>query len=289
MALHLGATKTDIRGRGARRAHMCICHKSDLWKSLCPSCALAKQLARRRAQGAWSDDPLFPGIDGKSNTVKRATVEAMRAVYSPLGRGQIDGHSMRRSGAQYMAAAGIPVEMVMWFGRWGSSAIRAYIEDARTHAPGSSDIALEVASSSPARDSGRPTETQVQCESLRAVERLERVVADLQKEIREANAFPSAEECPPQMRWIQYSLGKTHIAKAEVVSGTPAGRVAMCGWRFGSVSSRALVITETEPRQRACVCRSCRRAWMALVGGSAGETEEVEEHSSSSSGGSSSS
>ncbi len=47
----------------------------------------------------------------------------------------IDGHSMRRSGAQMLVAAGVDPQMVEWCGRWRSDAVRSYTEDVRAQAP----------------------------------------------------------------------------------------------------------------------------------------------------------
>ena len=76
---------------------------------------------------------------------KSAAARTLKKLLVPDGQGEIDGHSMRRCGAQMLTAPGVEPWLVEWFGRWGSAAIRTYIEDARARAPNVSQLALRVA------------------------------------------------------------------------------------------------------------------------------------------------
>ena len=55
----------------------------------------------------------------------------MAAVLVPV-EGKITGHTPRRTGAQLLAMWGVAEPTICWFGRWGSAAVKAYLEDART-------------------------------------------------------------------------------------------------------------------------------------------------------------
>ena len=55
----------------------------------------------------------------------------MAAVLVPV-EGKITGHTPRRTGAQLLAMWGVTEPTICWFGRWGSAAVKAYLEDART-------------------------------------------------------------------------------------------------------------------------------------------------------------
>ena len=57
--LRLGATKTDIEGRGRRQCFSCICPEHSGAGHLCPACAIREQIAVRLAMGAAGSDPLF--------------------------------------------------------------------------------------------------------------------------------------------------------------------------------------------------------------------------------------
>ena len=97
----------------------------------------------RQKEGALDADLLFPTGSGAAAS-KAGSVASLQKVLVQEGEVRIDGHSLRRVGAQMLARAGIEPWLVEWFGRWGSSAIRAYIEDARAVAPVASQLAMRV-------------------------------------------------------------------------------------------------------------------------------------------------
>ena len=133
VVIDLSASKTDPQGRGFRRAHRCLCDAARDWVPICPACIAAAQVTLRRAEGASDLDPLFATCAG-GDPAKASAVLTLRTLLAEEGPGKIDGHSMRRCGAKILTAAGVEPWLVEWFGRWGSSAIRAYIEDARARA-----------------------------------------------------------------------------------------------------------------------------------------------------------
>ena len=142
--ISLSGTKTDPEGRGFKRAHRCLCDSAPEWFKVCPACGVVQQVSRRTREGAGEEDPLFPNSEGGFAS-KSAAARTLKKLLEPDGPGEIDGHSMRRCGAQTLTAAGVEPWLVEWFGRWGSAAIRAYIEDARARAPNVSQLALRVA------------------------------------------------------------------------------------------------------------------------------------------------
>ena len=293
ISLLLGATKTDIQGRGVVRAHRCICSTRTAWKTICPACTLRRQLQRRRQAGAESEAPLFPAAGSDMWTVKRAVVQALRGTYAAEESGVVDGHSMRRTGAQLLTASGVEPWYVEWFGRWGSSAIRAYIEDARAWAPEASRLALVAAESS------KPEAQDVQVEVTRAVElkELRSEVAELSSLVRLAVRGSEAEPmgdvaAPDALVTVDKFGGKSHLAFAISVEGARAGRVALCGWSFGGVSARTLNIAKFEPDDCEQICLRCARSAHRLraagpaQGGDAdggGEPEDESEDDSGSS------
>ena len=142
--ISLSGTKTDPEGRGFKRAHRCLCESAPEWSKVCPACGVVQQVSRRIREGAGEEDPLFPNSEGGFAS-KSEAARTLKKLLEPDGPGKIDGHSMRRCGAQTLTAAGVEPWLVEWFGRWGSAAIRAYIEDARARAPNVSQLALRVA------------------------------------------------------------------------------------------------------------------------------------------------
>ena len=122
-------SKVDHWGAGAARSLVCICGVRGRFSFPCVACRVEEQLAARQAQGAGQDDPLFPDEAGRFPT-KEGSTRTLAIVFVPL-EGRITGHSPRRMGAQLLAGLGIEEVVICWFGRWGSSTVRAYIEDAR--------------------------------------------------------------------------------------------------------------------------------------------------------------
>ena len=80
--------------------------------------------------------PLFPAADGSAVTKDRMVatiVEAARRLEVPLaapdGSARVSGHSLRVTGAQGLAKAGLDVWAIQLLGRWGSAAVLGYIRE----------------------------------------------------------------------------------------------------------------------------------------------------------------
>ena len=75
-----------------------------------------------------------------------------------LVEGKITGHSPRRMGAQLLATLGVEEATICWFGRWGSNAVKAYLEDARARSRAGKRIWLDAfaAEAAPARQPAAP-------------------------------------------------------------------------------------------------------------------------------------
>jgi hypothetical protein len=109
---------------------------------LCPAHAASRHLARLAAgPGVGPGCRLFPAESGQPST-KRSTVQALTAVLQAAGirthtedhRGRqvaiFGGHLARVSGAQFLAANGIPIAAVQLLGRWSSRAVEKYTQAA---------------------------------------------------------------------------------------------------------------------------------------------------------------
>jgi hypothetical protein len=82
-----------------------------------------------------TDWPLFP--DSKGNYIsKETTAAAVRRVANVLGESACDDtediaeHAMRVSGAQLLARSGVELYIIQLYGRWGSSVIERYVQEA---------------------------------------------------------------------------------------------------------------------------------------------------------------
>ena len=62
---------------------------------------------------------------------KKKMIESMQAAWNLTGalHVRLSGHSLRRSGAQYLAALGMELMLIQVLGRWGSTAIERYVAE----------------------------------------------------------------------------------------------------------------------------------------------------------------
>ena len=90
----------------------------------CVVCAVSAQIELRMLEGSAQ-------MRAADSHPKRGAVMTLAMLWTAL-EGVITGHSPRRMGAQLLASLGVPDAVICWFGRWGSSAIKAYREDARS-------------------------------------------------------------------------------------------------------------------------------------------------------------
>ena len=139
---YLPASKTDVEASGVSRAHGCCCVGGVM--ASCPYHAIQAQLQRlkRLFPGKWCqgvpsrDLPLFPASDGtvvSKDHMKDTIVEAARRLGVPLvaldGSARVSGHSLRATGAQGLARAGVDIWAIQLLGRWGSSTVLEYVRE----------------------------------------------------------------------------------------------------------------------------------------------------------------
>ena len=109
----------------------------------CPYHALERQLARlhllfteRLAEGIEGDLPLFPDELGQTVTKEAMTSTIVKAAEllglptaSADGSARVSGHTLRVTGAQGLARAGLDVWAIQLLGRWGSATVLEYIQE----------------------------------------------------------------------------------------------------------------------------------------------------------------
>ena len=132
----------DTTGACVSRGHSCLCKTATHLKDH----AMLRDLAMLRKWFPLQIDlpigmPLIPGPDGNTisqqqivqlfrDTIQRTgtTMDRPGPTGEPLPR--FSQHSCRVSGAQFLTRLGYTVEAVQLIGRWGSDAIRRYIQEA---------------------------------------------------------------------------------------------------------------------------------------------------------------
>ena len=75
--------------------------------------------------GAAEDGPLFPTTEGKPCSRLQLAASWQKEI-----NGEMTGHSGRRSGAMMYARSGLQLFDIAFLGRWKSSAVMRYIEEA---------------------------------------------------------------------------------------------------------------------------------------------------------------
>lgn len=286
VVIDLSATKTDPAGRGRRRAHRCICAATASAELPCPACAVRRQIEVRKDQGATEEDLVF--TDNRGGAVsKQAAAETLRVLLRAEGPGRISGHSMRRTGAQLLTGAGVEPWLVEWFGRWGSSAIRAYIEDARARAPETARLAerVQAAVGGGAWHEARAPGAAAQKEEALAI--LDIGEADGPAGEEEAGAaegggqvaegggqalaqadvlelvrgtvaefLRAEEEVPAYVRNV--GTGMVHITLKATARAMPRSWAALCGWAYSAGRSAAVKAHSSRASCPGTVCSRCR-------------------------------
>ena len=128
--LDLPIDKTDPQGRGKKRRHLCACPSL-----ICPVAAVRRL---SEAAGDKDDNPLVSRVGGgacRKSQVVTALRYLVAQVAPEIATTTIKGHSMRVTGAQRMARAGLSEHQIAVYGRWGSAAIRRYVRESCIEGP----------------------------------------------------------------------------------------------------------------------------------------------------------
>ena len=124
--LNVRKSKTDQKGVGTWRTLRC-CGLEEC-KRDCPFDLTIRAL--KDLKGATADTPLFS--DSKGGPVSK--IHMVTAWTKHIDE-EMTGHSARRSGAMKYARQGMSVQAIQFLGRWKSSAVFRYIEEAMTEIP----------------------------------------------------------------------------------------------------------------------------------------------------------
>ena len=119
----LAASKTDPTARGITRTLGCACPST-----LCPVKALRAVFAR--CAGSATDAFVVRNLKGEPCTKAEVVAEAQQVARLTGTVGWVTGHSMRVTGAQRLALAGVGETRIITFGRWSGLVFRRYVREA---------------------------------------------------------------------------------------------------------------------------------------------------------------
>ena len=317
--------KTNTMGSLTTRVLQCACGVRE--HPLCPWHTAERHLIRlsshsSRRPGGYL--PLFPQSSGASIT-KHLLVQAVRRVLSSGGiettlkddsGREIDkfgGHCLRVAGAQFLAAAGVQLPLIQLLGRWSSSAVERYVQNAPLSivpqipteilraqedesAPLSSSFrsAVGPAPSTPAPPTQRdwpdvqpfnraghgfisdPAESQQHQAQLVAQKGM---IDHLQEAVRNIQKAL----CPPdEILVLRPRSSVVHRSRCDESQNPPVSWRTVCGWRYGCTRFfRVATLGDTH--------RFCKKCFDRHETPEQGVSDDSDDNSSSSDSGSSSS
>ena len=274
----LPASKTDQRAAGVSRAHGCACTGTP--KPSCPAhAAWAHASSLRTRFGEISpDSPFFPDVHGRictKESIAATLVEAASFLDVPKedATGKITGHTMRVTGAQGLAAAGLDLWAIQLLGRWGSMAVRSYVREA--HLEQAEGWARKVAQQKDITEVTKALAEQIGEKvggsevwkaledkakaKLKEVAESTEVKVPVEKEMAEAlavEALPIAAQSS-KLDVVVSSAGIAHCVAFGPPEADLALSVTSCGWRFGGAVGAKLTPKTDMPALYKKLCARC--------------------------------
>ena len=258
VSLVIPFSKTDQRGKGATRTLTCMC-----WEGTCGRwCAwgLAIRSLAEHTDGS-GEAPLFKGVlkSGKRGVSKAQMVRS----WSRDVMAEITGHSARRSGAMHYTREGLDITTIGFLGRWKSSAVLRYVEEALSEMPANSkqqnkEVQEESGKTMP--DTPQPVAVEGPAQ-LQEVEKRVTVKETVVKSVmaKDAIIIPADPEEEDMWAISSHSRGKV----AHVVTKASWGLdlddwQTHCGWHFAQRFVKVQLVRR--PPKNAKVCMKCGQA-----------------------------
>jgi len=275
--LNLPITKTDPTGIGCVRRWGCICSReceqieAKRTERPCPYHAALHHGAVLRERfsdeaGAIPNDlPLFPTAGGDTvskaafvATLEQLAVNTGEAALDQWGRKRYGGHSMRVSGAQWLAGLGLEVFKIQVLARWSSDVVLRYIGD-RHLATIATDCTRLLDRVEPEVEAAPPPTQSTPCnmpeDIAEEIAFLKRQLLAFDARIDEARAATSTRK---DLSYVINELsGKVHLMTGDLLAPSVAWRTK-CGWAFARAPFRfpgsAFQISDVRPKNRCTTC-----------------------------------
>lgn len=299
--LELPTSKTDATAIGCSRSWGCICEGGAA--ECCVFHALQEHV--RHIDGLFGTDlagfagrPLFPNSAGETcskdsvvKAVEHLALELKQDLVDELGYRRFGGHSLRVSGAQWLARVGVPVPLIRSLARWESDTVMRYIREAHLHGLAGAVVqclkrrqVVSGADYAETRDDFTPADLQadtslrddlalVQAEVQRAIEVIletkervgqqEEVIANhlrgtaVLQELPEVALTDMVDHYPPYV--MNTDSRRVHRLGYDGLAGEACGWSALCGWVYGRVRGYRLIYAEHDSEAISVCDRCCRR------------------------------
>ena len=273
VVLYIPSSKTDQRGRGAKRTLKCICEGSECSR-WCAWALAVRCLAEHRVVDpeAW----LFKPAKNLKNPGKAQMVTSWNKHVNPA----ISGHSARRSGAMYYTRCGMDVAGVSFLGRWKSSAVLRYIEEALQCLPANRKLLEKKALHDPFLKEALDIKSRgdlggkAHVQTVEGEEEVKKGPGDTGNgEGRDVNLSPEEQAKPPEVGNLWAISTNRSKRTAHVVTLAAWGLSldswsTACGWHFAEKCVKVKLTKERPPGIK--VCAKCEQSNMVrdnVIGG----------------------
>lgn len=253
VTINIRKSKMDQSAHGVKRTLKC-CGNSSCTR-LCPWGLAIRVLSDHTSPSETT--PLFPDKDGTQ-------IQKVKMVKSWMDNvnEELTGHSARRSGAMWYARKGLPVHEIGLLGRWKSSAVFRYIEEALQEIPLNANVM-----SGPAVTQDRQLVcpgTPVPGTPAMHVPKLQEVQEE--KEPQPVTRRPK-KPAPPDQCWAVSTgrRGKTsHRVRKASWNLSLSSWDTWCGWHFAERNVK--VTLSPKLLESTSQCKKCEAAYQARDG-----------------------
>lgn len=269
----LPSSKTDTAANGVTRTHGCSCSSSsEQYRKLCPFHCARQHVKNLRShfshlpQGEFDVLPLFPDRDG-CTVDKKDMIDGIRTVAAACGseltyidlRGRVrqlfGGHAPRVAGAQFLARHGVDFYIIQLVGRWASSAILRYIQQA----PLAIQHRLAANISPPERTQAVPSAASASVPAIADLEekgttdvvQFQHLVDSLRAELRKTTVLATQDT---EFFVINKNTSFVHRPDdLEHISPSAEWKAKGCKWRYGQLSYLRTKVLPNNP----LLCPGC--------------------------------
>eukprot|EP00438_Fugacium_kawagutii_P013979 Skav200730 [mRNA] locus=scaffold274:57547:58635:+ [translate_table: standard] len=244
VVLSIRKSKTDQAAKGVKRTLKC-CSREEC-ERICPFSLTVRILAER--VNAKANEALFKTI----GRVKRDRSHVSKWWAKTLDP-QLTGHSARRTGAMMYTRMGLQLADLAFLGRWRSSAVFRYMEEAMQERPMNTMVPKEVL----LQEMQSPTQA---LENLVNKSKNEKTLQENQSIERAEETRIAKQEDPQETTlwatsWRQGNRTSHRVVRAAWGLDLNQWTTA-CGWHF---AQRFVKVTLSKgPSPKAKICRKCQ-------------------------------
>eukprot|EP00438_Fugacium_kawagutii_P016783 Skav217461 [mRNA] locus=scaffold1405:68992:70746:+ [translate_table: standard] len=271
VTLTIPVRKTNAQGSLEYRSLSCACKAQEL--SLCPWHAAERHLVRLSLRPDFFSAltcPLCPNDDGRApskaevisvirSTLKSAGVETTRTDHEGNIHERFGGHSLRVAGASFLSSAGVEKGQIQLLGRWTSTAIERYTQDAglmvtptipsrvlggdsagrleppliSTQTPATPQFSTSVAPRTPSRSAAAqppPPQNKMVQDLQSAHHSLTQLVTQLSSDV---SALKQSVPATDQVLVVRCRSRVVHLGACDEVLNNPEAWRTRCGWNYG--------------------------------------------------------